>query len=379
MPVGYSYNLNMKKLISIVVTFFVFTSCGIFFTTCQREYSYEGGISNGTASGTAVYSLNGAGGACTGSIIMGEYYAGTPLGPSNAIQLQVNVDSIGTYSLSTNSTNGMQFTTSGIFTNTGMQTITLTGTGTPVSDGSFTFNTPVGLGCSFTVMVTTAPPAIASFTLEGAPDNCSSAIINGTYTPGIALTNGNTIVISVNVTTIGAYSINTDTLNGINFSMSGIFTSTGIQTVTLVGSGTPDFSRNLSFAVFAGTSSCTLNVVVQDPGPLATYVLEGGSVNGLTCVYSVLGTYTSNTPLSNSNTVTIRAYVTAIGNFTIATNTINGMIFSYTGSFTTTGTHFVILTGTGTPITQGTYTFIAMIVGPHPIGGEACAFYVAVQ
>jgi len=55
------------------------------------------------------------------------------------------------------------------------------------------------------------------------------------------------------------------------------------------------------------------------------------------------------------------------------------MTFSYSGVFTSPGAQVVILKGSGTPMTAGTYTFIPQIVGPHPLGGETCAFNIEVQ
>jgi hypothetical protein len=92
-----------------------------------------------------------------------------------------------------------------------------------------------------------------------------------------------------------------------------------------------------------------------------------------------MGNYSSNVALSNSNTVSIHVSVIALGNFTIATSTINGMMFSYTGTFTTLGAQIVALKGSGTPESPGTYSFIPQIVGPAPLGGQYCGFNVDVQ
>ena len=45
----------------------------------------------------------------------------------------------------------------------------------------------------------------------------------------------------------------------------------------------------------------------------------------------------------------------------------------------TLGDQYVTLTGTGTPVNKGAFTFIPNIVGPHPLGGEACGFVINVQ
>jgi hypothetical protein len=369
----------MKRLFSVFATALFLLASGIFFGTCQKEYSYEGGNQNGSSSGTAVYTLNGSGGSCIGSTVTGEYFADISLTQANTILLQVDVTTIGTYNLTTNNTNGIQFSAAGTFTNTGMQTITLTGSGTPVSVGSFTFTTPGSGGCSFTVEVNTAPVALADFTLAGAPNDCANAMVNGLFVAGAALTNANNVVVSVDVITIGAYTLTTDTIDGISFSKSGSFTNTGNQNVILIAGGTPNLPRNLHFTILSGTSHCGFDIAIQNPAPIATYVLESGFGNPSPCIYTLSGDYILNKPLTNSNTVSLHVFVTVIGNFTIATDTINGMIFSFTGSFTSLGAQLVTLTGSGTPLAQGTNTFIPEIVGPHPLGGQACAFVITIQ
>ena len=369
----------MNKYFSFFFASLFLLACVMFFTTCKKEYSYEGGPINGNATGTAVFTLLGAGGTCTGSIVTGKYYMSTPLDATNIIELQVDVTTVGTYSVSTNSGNGIQFSTSGNFTVTGVQTITLTGSGTPSSAGSFNYTTPVGMGCFFTIDVTTAPIIMADFTLAGAPNVCTNANVKGTYVSGKALTISNYVDVSVNVISVGAYTLSTDTIDGINFSAIGTFTTTGIQTVSLTGSGTPNVPRNLTFTPKAGLSHCTFDVTIVNPDPLATYVLESGFGNPSPCIYTLSGNYTSGVTLSNSNFVTIHVFVTVVGNFTIATNTVDGMMFSYTGTFTTLGAQVVQLAGSGTPVSPGLYTLIPQIVGPHPIGGQACAFDMTVN
>lgn len=357
------------KSFALFLASFLFLACAIIYTSCEKEYSYEGGPI--MAGGTAVYTLEGASGNCTGPLINGTYEAGIALQPSNTIQLRVNVTTIGTYTLSTNLIDGVQFSTSGNFTVTGLQTITLTGSGTPLAAGIFPYTPSVGLGCTFFITVTTASPEIARFTLEGAPGTCSNFKVTGTYTSGVALTIANTVEVMVNVTSIGSYSINTDTIEGISFSQSGKFTMTGIQKVILKGSGTPSNTNNLTFTPNAGTSTCMFSLTVLTPGPPATYVLESNGDH--TCTgYSVSGTCYSGTPLTSTNTMAVKVFVTVLGNFTISTDTVNGMTFSNAGNFVSPGSQIVVLTGSGTPVTAGTFTFTPQIIGPHPIGGETC-------
>ena len=71
--------------------------------------------------------------------------------------------------------------------------------------------------------------------------------------------------------------------------------------------------------------------------------------------------------------------MTVVGNFTISKNIIDGIKFSYTGSFTNTGIQLVTLPGNGTPTASGNFLFAPEIVGPHPLGGEGCGFNLVVN
>ena len=223
------------------------------------------------------------------------------------------------------------------------------------------------------------PVGNASFTLNGAPDNCQDPRVNGTYVSRVPLKSSNTVEIKVSVTVIGNYSLTTDTINGIWFSKSGTFTSTGDQIITLNGYGTPELAKNIIFTLLTGLSNCTFKITIANPEPLAVYVLESAPGNPNPCIETISGTYTTGIPLNNSNKVSVRVHVVTHGNFTIATNTVNGMTFSYTGNFITIGSQDVILEGSGTPVNRGKFTLIPEIVGPHPIGGESCAFFITVN
>ena len=350
---------------AILLFFFVFT-----YTSCKKEYSYEGG--------TAVFTFLGDGGDCTNPVINGTYAPGVALQSSDNIQLQVDVTAIGRYAFSTNVTDGIQFTASGAFTALGVQTVTLTAIGKPASAGTFSFKPPVGSGCTFFVTVQQAMPEVAKFTLQGSPNTCGNFKINSTYTAGVPLTINNTIEVMVDVTSIGSYFISTDTIDGISFSAAGNFTVTGIQKVILNGIGTPVLANNLTFTPNTGSSTCTFDLTVVTPGPPATYVLESNN-DGSCTGYSVSGNYFSGEALTNTNTMAVKVTVTVLGNYTISTNTVNGMTFAGTGSFVTLGSQIVVLTGSGTPAAKGIFGFIPQIIGPHPIGGETCTTNVEVM
>ena len=249
---------------------FIFLLAGFLFTSCEKELSVEnGGIQTGVIGGTAVYTLAGSPGTCTAATISGIYKVGTALDVSNSITISVNVTTIGTYTVSTNTLNGISFTGAGAFITTGEQTITLTGSGTALAAGTFTYAFGAN-GCSFTIAVAATgggSSGSSTFAFAGAPGECTSPIINGTYVAGTLLTSANTVTVSVNVTVIGTYTITTGILNGISFSGSGNFTNTGTQTVILTGSGLPVAVGLFDFV--PGINGCSFSITVN-PGGAST-------------------------------------------------------------------------------------------------------------
>ena len=125
------------------------------------------------------------------------------------------------------------------------------------------------------------PPSngVAVFTLQGSGGTCANIVVNGTYTQAIGLTNSNTISVQVNVTTIGTWSISTNTVNGIHFAGSGTFASTGIQTEILTGSGTPAVAGSHTFTITGGNTNCSfqLTTIVDAVGGG-----NGGGAEGIT-------------------------------------------------------------------------------------------------
>jgi hypothetical protein len=81
----------------------------------------------------AVYTIGGAPGVCTGAIAGGTYKAGVALDPNNTLTIQVNVTTVGYYTIGAATTNGFIFSGSGVFTTTGLQNVVLTGSGTPIN------------------------------------------------------------------------------------------------------------------------------------------------------------------------------------------------------------------------------------------------------
>ena len=268
----------------------------------------------GTYGATSVGVLGDSSGFCKPVIVAGNYTQGVPLTSANTIQLQVTVTAPGTYSIATNTVNGVTFSKSGTFTTTGVQNVLLSGSGTPTANGSQSFTFAYGTSqCAFTINFSNA----AVGTLGGSGGSCTPFAIAGLYTQGITLNATNTVQIQVNVASTGTYSISTNSVNGVAFSSSGTFTAIGMQSVTLTGSGLPVNAGSQSFTVTFGGTSCTFGITFL-PGVMAsgdyfpltlnsnwTYSLVGGtsfdSIQNVVIGYSpTVGSNTYNTIASFS-------------------------------------------------------------------------------
>ena len=232
----------------------------LLFTACQKEYSVE---LSGTVSGGSLQSD--VSGDCLPKTVQGIYEVATVLNPdNNYIDIQVNITDAGTYSISSDTINGMLFQANGAFSTTGINNVRLKGTGTPITAGTNSFIISYD-STECVVAITTLPQGgavSAVFTLAGAPDTCMNYVVAGNYIAGVATTPANTVAITVNVTVPGTYNIATAPSNGITFSGNGSFINTGQQTITLTATGTPGVADTTSIPVIAGASTCSFTVDV---------------------------------------------------------------------------------------------------------------------
>jgi hypothetical protein len=204
---------------------------------------------------------------------------------------------------------------------------------------------------------------VSSGVLGDSSGSCKPVILAGTYAQGIALTSINTVQVQVTVATAGTYSIKTNTVNGVTFSKTGTFTSTGVQNVILTGSGTPTISGDQNFTLSYGNSQCDFKINFAPP---ASGTLGGGG--GSCTPFAIAGVYTQGIILNASNVVQIQVNTTTPGGYTITTNTVNGVVFSSSGNFTTTGPQTISLTGSGTPVNAGPQNFTVTF------GSSNCSF-----
>ena len=342
------------KLYSLLIAVF---AASIFLPACKKLDSNPDGPSVGTLKDTAT-------GACLPVTVNGIFRVDSILNNNNYVDVQVNVTIGGTFTIKSDSVNGYSFKKTGTL-GTGLNTIRLYASGKPVATGVNTFTIAYGLtSCSFSITVYDAGAGTALYTLGGAPNNCSVSSVNGTYVRGLAMTAANTVETSVYVTSVGTYVIAGTLINGVSFSASGVFTNPGVQNIFLKATGTPAAAGLFNYPVSNSTTSCNFSITYTSTITNATYTLSGspGNCTGA----AVSGTYAAGTALTAANVAVINVNVTAPGNYTIATTTVNGISFSASGIFNTTGPQQVTLNGTGTPAASGTFNM------PLTGGGNTC-------
>ncbi len=212
--------------------------------------------------GKAVFTID-----CSSSKAMGSYIKGKELTNSNYLKITVNVTKPGNYTISGTTANGYNFYGTGVFLNTGTQTIQIPGQGIPQNiqtDNVSLEANGAEVTCTPAISITVLSPA-GTYTMS-----CGTATVNGVYKVGTALTASNTITLPVNVTALGSYTVTTNTVDGISFSGSGTFSSTGNQNITLSGTGTPTSTSVKTITITSDSqggvsTTCSVNVVVVIP------------------------------------------------------------------------------------------------------------------
>ncbi|HEU4860291.1 MAG TPA: hypothetical protein VFT15_10660, partial [Chitinophagaceae bacterium] len=115
----------MKTLIRISS---LLLSISVLFMACQKEASFEKGNSSASVGSLSVD----ASGNCLGAVVSGTYYKDTAIKASNYVDVSVQVDTAGTYTISSDTVNGYYFKATGSFTGTGTQVVRLSGGGKPL-------------------------------------------------------------------------------------------------------------------------------------------------------------------------------------------------------------------------------------------------------
>ena len=238
---------------------------GILIISCNKEYSLEN-ISNVNNEALGILPADSLG-LCSKAYVNGTFYTGASLDNSNYALINVNVASVGKYLITTNVVNGFYFKDSGYFSKTGLQQIELKGYGIPTVPDTTQFVFSFGnSSCSFAVnnvIDTTTGPKNAYFKLVGYPAACSNILVAGNYKVGVAVDTGSYLIAQLNAITTGAYSINTNIINGYSFSTSGYFTQKGIQSVKIPAMGTPQKTGFNNFSLISNTGNCNFSTTVK--------------------------------------------------------------------------------------------------------------------
>ncbi len=129
---------------------------------------------------------------CASSSVIpsGNYYSGVTLDPGlDTLVVNVNVLSVGSYTVTstpaTGGPDGVVFSATGVFTNIGMQSITLRGSGTPIRDAIvfYNYSSPQATNttpCSFSIYYDFIKMSIGSGSIRNFSFNCGSINSNTT-------------------------------------------------------------------------------------------------------------------------------------------------------------------------------------------------------
>ena len=337
--------------------FFTVAAIFVAFLSCQKELSFDnGGVSAGSFKKDVA-------GDCAPVTVNGIFKVDSVLSNAQYVDVEVSVTTPGNFEIRSDTVNGFSFRKVGsvVF---GANTIRLYPSGKPIAAGTNTFKVKYGNStCSFNITVAGPATGIAAFTLGGAPGACTGAAAAGIYTAGTALTPANTLTVQVNVSTPGTYVIGAATTSGFAFAASGIFTTTGLQNVTLTGTGTPATAGIAVVTVTNIATNCVFNITVLPAGggTPAIFTLDGAPAG---CTgFALAGTYNVGTAVTAANTVKLNVTVTTAGSYNITTNTLNGITFSGMGTLAL-GAQQITLIATGTPTVAGAFIYKPNIIGP---------------
>ena len=226
-------------------------------SSCQKDFSYEGGYAKGELQKTSL-------GECEPVAINGRYQKDSLLNNKiNYVDVQVKILKKGIYFIKTDTVNGYSFSAAGVFTIEGLNTVRLLASGRPIVKSSDVFTVKFDTSvCQFNIVVVsnagggTTAPALFKF-------DCTSIAIAGTYQQGTPTTAANIITLPITVSSGGSYNITTSN-NGVTFTGSGILASTpSAQTITLHATvnNVPITAGAFAYTITSGSgTACTANI-----------------------------------------------------------------------------------------------------------------------
>jgi uncharacterized protein (TIGR02145 family) len=266
-----------------------------------------------------------------------------PISPTETFSADVATP--GSYNL-TAINNGLTFTASGTFTQTGIQNIVFNAVGTAANTGTYTFTSNTTPAATFQlsyISQTTNGTLIRSI-YQGNSQT-------GTLYAGVSAPVTTKVNLDITYTSNGGnYNISTNPVNGVTFSNTGnIISGPGRQTISLFASGTPIYKGTYTFNTNTTPSmSITVNMDGQassNGSAIISSVTLGGSTGTIIHPVAVSGV---------SQTITVN--VTKLGTYNISA-LANGVTYSALGTFTELGFQDITLNASGTPTAPGIYNF----------------------
>lgn len=207
------------------------------------------------------------------------------------------------------------------------------------------------------------PDILASGSLRDTFGECFPDSVHGTFYNGVFAGSDTAYVeVKVNVSGAGSYNIISDLQNGLQFSDSGYFAATGINTVFLKAIGTANLPISTVFTISFDSSVCSFIVDVKDStgtglGGNPDTTGTGGSdttVAGDWSFSDTLATYTGSFDSSSSIDVGGTKFLTLQGTTTYGDTAMALGIFFPTGSIvpgtytTAAGSGFAFIDATQT-------------------------------
>ena len=304
--------------------------------------SFTRTVSGETSNGSAVV------GSYTPKSSSGEMVAGTTITGGVSQTFTANVTTPGSYNLKAIN-KGVTFIASGTFTSTGAQDIVLTASGTPSDAGVFTFNSNTTPSATFSGSIFS--PSTNGTAIVSLYNSAATTTLNAGESAS-----GTNIWLYASVSQAGTYNISTNDVDGVTFSGSGVFDGIGTKNVFLIGSGTP--------VTPSAGNTFTTNTNPNRSVTIAT--IKNATTNGSANVNGYQdvrqnGTMYNQVPISNV-TRTIKADVQRPGSYFLSATT-NGITFSGSGTFTSTGINTIVLTATGTPTAVNMNTVFTLNTG----------------
>lgn len=320
----------------------------IWYNACGNESIST--TSNGSAKVIIVDCLNGT----ANGIIGGSFDIGTPVNSSNSWQiLNVKVSSIGNYNF-TATANGITYSAIGKFyesdrlaTVNSSKEVYMYASGAAENAGTFSYKLATVPSCEFTnnVNSTSSNGSSVINTWDG------SSIENGVLTQGVEISGVSQKIRALVSTTPGTYKI-ISTQNGITFAGEGNFpTANALYDVVLTATGIPTNTGTYTFTTNTVPAK-TFTRTITSPSSNGTAVVSNWISSGI----STGSLVASQSIISNHVTQLLIANVISVGTYSVSTS-LNGIVFSGTGVFTSTGSQNVVLTASGNPTTIGSNLF----------------------